>query len=60
MNDMREWLDRYKATISHFRSATAVEGTVTITVGFTATDANTDAFERRFVKDRPSGPISAS
>jgi len=45
---MREWLDQHRANITHFRSATGTDGTVSITVGFTRDDDHSEAFRRRF------------
>jgi hypothetical protein len=49
LNAMREWLDREKCSVSHFRHVAGADGTLLISVGFSAPhDTHADAFQARF------------
>ena len=49
LSAMREWLDRRKCYLSHFRHVTGDDGIVVISAGFpSADDPRIDEFQRQF------------
>jgi hypothetical protein len=49
LNKMREWLDREKCYLSHFRHTSGEDGIIVISAGFpSADDPRVDAFHRQF------------
>jgi hypothetical protein len=49
LNEIREWHDRKKCALSHFRHTSDEDGSIVISAGFaTAEDHHIDAFHRRF------------
>jgi hypothetical protein len=49
LSAMREWLDREKCYLSHFRHTNADDGTIVISASFSNDyDPRIDAFQRQF------------
>ena len=49
LNSMREWLDRERCNLAHFRHTSGEDGIIVISAGFaTADDRHVDAFHRQF------------
>lgn len=56
LNSMREWLDREKCDLSHFRYTSGEDGVIVISAGFpNPDDPRVDAFHRRFANARTVG-----
>jgi hypothetical protein len=48
LNTMREWLDRERCNLWHFRHASDGTGFIVINAGFAAGDVCAEAFRQRF------------